>query len=603
MDLAVASLPMPSAAPDDKAIKDTANKSWLRALETTGALAARPTATLPVLIDELGVRWGDAPALLSDEETLSFADLAGRCRAYTRWALSLGLGKGDVVALLMPDRPDYLAIWLGLTRTGATAALINTNLTGPSLAHSIAIVKPTHLIAADELVEAAVLALVDMDARPQVWTRGASGPGALDPADYSQAAFAEGDLPPVTLADRALHIYTSGTTGLPKAANVSHHRLLMWAGWFAGMMGAGPQDRLYNCLPLYHSVGGVVATGAMLLKGGSVVIREKFSASQFWPDVGRWDCTVFQYIGELCRYLLAAPPHPLERSHRLRLACGNGLREAVWRPFQARFAIPRILEFYAATEGTFSLYNAEGRPGAVGRVPPFLRHRFPAAIVRLDEDGQPLRNAEGRCSKCAVDEPGEAIGRIASAGENAANRFEGYTNPTDTEKKILRDVFEAGDAWMRTGDLMRIDAQGFYSFVDRMGDTFRWKGENVATAEVADVTMAFKGVRDVAVYGVEIAGADGRAGMAAIVGDADLDLDGLHRHFAEQLPAYARPVALRLMSELDKTGTFKLQTRAMAELGFDPAKVSDPLFYDGGAGYRALDAAAFDAICAGRVRL
>src|SRR6202000_1519141 len=196
----------------------------------------------------------------------------------------------------------------------------------------------------------------------------------------------------VTINDRALLIYTSGTTGLPKAATISHRRILNWGGWLAGLTGATPEDRLYDCLPLFHSVGGIVAPCSMLNVGPSVVLTDKFSVSQFWSDIARWDCTLFQYIGELCRYLLAAPPRLMERSHNLPLCCGNGLSGEVWEAFQARFAIPRVLEFYAATEGNFSLYNVEGKPGAIGRIPPFLRHRFGVALIQRDENGEPFRN-------------------------------------------------------------------------------------------------------------------------------------------------------------------------------------------------------------------
>jgi fatty-acyl-CoA synthase len=269
---------------------------------------------------------------------------------------------------------------------------------------------------------------------------------------------------------------------------------------------------MYNCLPMYHSVGGVVATGAVLVAGGAVVIRERFSASRFWDEIARWDCTLFQYIGELCRYLAAAPPHPSETGHRLRLACGNGLRGDIWEAFQQRFNIPRILEFYAATEGSFSLYNCEGKPGAIGRLPPYLAHRFPVAIVRSDLDtGDVVRGPDGRCLRCAPDEVGEAIGRLSEAGSGTGGRFEGYTDPGATDKKILRNVFAEGDAWYRSGDLMRKDRAGYVYFADRIGDTFRWKGENISTNEVEEIVAHCPDVTDAVVYGVPIPDADGRA--------------------------------------------------------------------------------------------
>jgi fatty-acyl-CoA synthase len=392
---------------------------------------------------------------------------------------------------------------------------------------------------------------------------------------------AEGAAP--SLADRALYIYTSGTTGLPKAAVVSHSRLMQWSHWFAGLMDITPADRLYDCLPMYHSVGGVVATGATLVGGGAVIVRERFSASRFWQDVREERCTIFQYIGELCRYLVnassAAPGE--EITHGLRLACGNGLRAEVWKEFQSRFRIPDILEYYAATEGTFSLYNCEGRVGSIGRIPPFLSHRYPVALVLCDPStGTPLRDEQGRCIRCQPGEPGEAIGRIAAAGNTAGARFEGYADPEATRRKVLRDVFEPGDAWYRTGDLMSRDKEGFYYFVDRIGDTFRWKGENVSTTEVAAALGSCRGVADVAVYGVSVPGTEGRTGMAALVVSPEFDLTAFRRELAEKLPDYARPLFLRIVPTLEVTGTFKLRKQELANEGYDPARVGDPLYFD-----------------------
>ena len=410
----------------------------------------------------------------------------------------------------------------------------------------------------------------------------------------------------MTIADRALTIYTSGTTGLPKAANVSHRRLLQWSFWFAGLMNTTPDDRMYDCLPMYHSIGGVVAIGALLVRGGSVVIREKFSASEFWDDISKWDCTLFQYIGELCRYLVNAPPHLRERAHRLRLCCGNGLRADIWQDFKARFDIPRILEFYAATEGNVSLYNVEGEVGAIGRVPPFLAHRFPLALVEFDAiTGVPLRGADGHCIRCATNEPGEAIGRIKGRAGQPGGEFEGYTDAADTGRKILRDVFEPGDAWYRTGDLMRMNGSGFFYFVDRIGDTFRWKGENVATSEVAAAILAFPGIVDASVYGVGVRGTEGAAGMATLVVDGALDFAELRRHLAKRLPDYARPLFLRIKDRIEVTATFKHKTPELARQGFDPALISDPIYFDNPEqqAYVPLDQALYRRIGAGQIRL
>jgi fatty-acyl-CoA synthase len=335
-----------------------------------------------------------------------------------------------------------------------------------------------------------------------------------------------------------------------------------------------------DCLPLFHSVGGVVATGALLVRGGSVLIRDRFSVRHFWDDVFAGNCTIFQYIGELCRYLVNAPAHPNERAHRLRLCCGNGLQADIWKKFQDRFVIPRILEFYASTEGNVSLYNVEGKIGSVGRVPPFLASRFPLALVQFDPaTGRPARDAHGFCIRRGVNETGEAVGRIPSDAAQGGESFEGYTDRKDTDQKILHNVFAHGDRWFRTGDLMRMDASGFYYFVDRIGDTFRWKGENVATSEVAAAIMAFSGITEANVYGVRVPGNEGAAGMAAIVPDGWLDVAALRAHLAQRLPAYARPKFLRVAKELAKTSTFKHTKNDLQRDGFDPAATRDTIYF------------------------
>jgi fatty-acyl-CoA synthase len=581
-------------------------KAWLRALEMTAPIVRDPARTLPAMLDALAATHGDAPALISDRETLSYRALAARANRYARWALALGVAKGETVALMMPNRPEYLAAWLGITRVGGVVALINTNLTDRALAHCVDIAAPRHAIVAAESIGAWTTAMPHLARRPALWAHGteAEGFARIDRALRRQA---DGPLDaterrPVTIEDTALLIYTSGTTGLPKAAKVSHARVLTWSFWFAGLMDAQPDDRMYDCLPLYHSVGGVVATGALLVAGGAVVIAEKFSARRFWDDVTRHGCTLIQYIGELCRYLVNAPPHPRETEHRVRLACGNGLRADVWEAFERRFRIPRILEFYAATEGNLALYNVEGKPGAVGRTPAFLAHRFPAAIVQFDRArGAPRRDADGFCIRCGTDETGEAIGRIDPA--SLGGRFEGYSDAAASEEKILRDVFAPGDAWYRTGDLMRRDAQGYFYFVDRIGDTFRWKGENVATTEVADAIARCPGVRDVCVYGVAVPDHDGRAGMAALAVDEGFNLAALHRHLAASLPRYARPLFLRIRADLETTATFKHRKDELVAAGYDPAAVSDAIYVDDMQRYARIDRALFDRVQAGQVRL
>jgi len=558
-------------------------KDWLRALELTGKIAAHPGRTLAHVVDELARTQGDAAALLSHDARLDYRALAGRSNRYARWAMAENVAKGDVVCLLMPNCPEYLAIWLGITRVGGVVALLNTNPTGRALAHCIDIVKPRHVIVAASLAGAFASALPHLVGGVKTWAHGACAHAwaRIDQSveQFSAEAPVVSERRAVTIDDLALYIYTSGTTGLPKAAKVDHGRVLMWSYWFAGLMNAGPRDRMYNCLPMYHSIGGVAAVGSVLVAGGSVFVRDKFSARQFWDDVVRFDCTLFQYIGELCRYLVKASPHPLERAHPLRLACGNGLRLDVWHEFETRFRIPRILEFYAATEGNVTLFNVEGKPGAIGRAPSFLAHRLPAVLVKFDfEKGVPQRDARGLCVKCAVNETGEALGRIGSLPGDVGRRFTGYTSAAETEKKILRDVFEPGDAWFRTGDLMRRDEKGFFYFVDRIGDTFRWKGENVATSEVAAAICEFDGVLDASVTGVEIPGCDGKAGMAVLVADSAIDLAAVRRHLVERLPPYARPRFVTIRREIAVTGTFKHAKGAAPS--YDPALSPDPIYFN-----------------------
>jgi fatty-acyl-CoA synthase len=561
-------------------------KAWVRALERTAPIERHPHITLPVVIDALANRFESAPALICPQTTLTYRSLSQTASRYARWAVAEGLRAGDTLCLLMENCPDYLAIWLGLTRAGVTVALLNTHLTGTSLAHCIRIASPRGLIAgggfAQRLRELRASGLTELTC----WTHGADEPDF--PRIDSQLAahpgepVTEGELALPSLSDRALYIYTSGTTGLPKAALVSHHRLMQWSHWFAGLMDITPADRLYDCLPMYHSVGGVVATGATLVGGGAVVLRERFSASRFWQDIRAERCTIFQYIGELCRYLLNAPADPEGEpaDHGLRLACGNGLRAEVWKGFQERFRIPQILEYYAATEGTFSLYNCEGRPGSIGRIPPFLSHRYPVALVRFDlATGMPARDAQGRCVRCGPAEAGEAIGRIVDA-DSAGARFEGYADTEATRAKILRDVFAPADAWYRTGDLMTRDEQGFFYFVDRIGDTFRWKGENVSTTEVAAVLADCPGIADATVYGVTVPGTEGRACMAALVAAGELDLPALRDELSRRLPEYARPLFLRIVPALDLTGTFKLNKQRLAAEGYDPAQAADALYFN-----------------------
>ncbi|MBV8979075.1 MAG: long-chain-acyl-CoA synthetase [Alphaproteobacteria bacterium] len=563
--------------------------------------------TVNEIFEDVAARKPRNTAVLFEERVLTYEDLSQGANRYAHWALAQGLRKGDVVALFMESRPEYLMAWLGLVKLGAVVALINTNLRGAALAHCITIAEAKLAVVGSELAAAYVEAMADAGTKPAPWITG----GPVHGGEDLDAALAEASSMPVDIAvrqglvakDNAFYIYTSGTTGLPKAARFSHMRMLYMMYGFAGALDTRESDRIYDTLPLYHSTGGVCAVGMALTVGGALVIRRKFSVHAFWQDCRRYDITVFQYIGELCRYLLNAPPGPHERDHRIRAITGNGLRPEIWDAFQKRFAIPRIVEFYGATEGNVSMLNYDGKPGAVGRIPWYMRGLIKTRIVRFDvESEMPVRGADGFCIECADGETGEALGAV---DDEAGRRFEGYTHSADSEKKLLRDVFEKGDVWYRTGDLMRRDAHGYFTFVDRIGDTFRWKGENVSTGEVAGVLESVPEIAEANVYGVGVPGQDGRAGMAALVVAPGFDAQSLGAALAGKLPAYARPLFLRLRPEMEITGTFKQRKVDLVRDGFDPAHVADPLYwFDAQNGrYQSLDAARYRDIVEGRVKL
>jgi fatty-acyl-CoA synthase len=565
------------------------------------------TRTIVDIVEAQARATPGAPVIHYLDQVMSYGAFDARANAYGHWALSQGLKRGDCVALFMENRPDFLCCWLGLFKAGLCVALINTNQRGQALAHSIEIVGARHLIAGVELAAFVTEAAGFFTAPPVFWSQGGAHAGLsnLDAVLDTMPATGLGRGPRdgVVGKDRAFFIYTSGTTGLPKAANFSHMRMLFMMSGFIGALTPKPSDRIYDPLPLYHATGGVCAVGVALLSGASVILKRKFSLGEFWSDIHKYDATIFAYIGELCRWLLNAPPGPHERDHHLRVITGNGLRPEIWKRFQDRFAIPRIVEFYGATEGNVSMLNYDGTLGSVGRVPDYLQWLLPTRVVRFDvEREMPVRGPDGLCIECGPEEAGEAVGRLSM---RAGRNFEGYTKKGETEKKILRDVFARGDAWFRTGDLMRRDEHGYFYFVDRVGDTFRWKGENVATSEVAQALSSVPGIRETNIYGVHVPGHDGRAGMAALVVDGSFDIAGLGGRLESHLPAFARPLFLRLQPQIEVTGTFKQRKVDLVREGFDPSAIADPLYwYDTSAHrYEKLDASIYNAIAENRLKL
>ena len=558
-------------------------------------------------------RFPERAALSFEGRVLTYAQMDAMANRYANWARARGIKRGEVVALFTPNRLEYIPIWYGLSKVGVVAALINSQVAGAGLAHCIAISGAAHLICdADTApVFEAARSLLRRSITEWVVGGGVETGAVRADRDLDRSLKGVSALRPtretarsgLTAKDTALYIYTSGTTGLPKAARITHVRAQLYMRGFAASTGSGPDDRVFNPLPLYHSTGGLCGVGAALLNGGLLLIQRRFSASHFWRDVVAEQATLFVYIGELCRYLVNQPPSPEERQHKLKLAFGNGLRAEVWREMIDRFAIPRVLEFYGATEGNVSLLNLDGKVGAVGRIPKFLRKRFNVRMVAHDfEGGEVLRDGRGLAMPVPVGEVGEVIGRIDPQDPRA--NYTGYADRAASESKVLRDVFAAGDAWFRTGDLMRQDEEGYFYFVDRVGDTYRWKGENVSTGEVEARLTEAPGVLQANVYGVEVPGAEGRAGMAALAVGQGFDLQALDAAIARDLPPYAQPRFLRLQPEIETTGTFKFKKSDLVAQGFDPARIAEPLYVrEPGEGVRPLDAAAFADIAAGRLRL
>ncbi len=584
---------------------------WLVPLAFWGPGSKRTTADL---IERRVAQQPDAVFVRFEGREVRYRAYNEAANRVAHWGHTQNLREGDVVALLMHNRPEYLEVWTGLAKLGVTTALINTQLSGDALAHALRVSGADHLVLGAECIPS--WESLPMELTETLVAHVLSDPASPPPTQTSalrsldeELAKQPADNPPRTLregvrgGDPLFYIYTSGTTGLPKAARFSHARFA-GGGTYALLGGFDRGDTFYCPLPLYHTVGGVMCVNAVLRAGGTLALARRFSAKHFWKDVVEMNATAFQYVGELCRYLLSQPETELERAHSIRLCVGNGLRPDIWEPFRNRFRIPHIVEFYGATEANVSLVNLEDRVGSIGRPAPGMK----VALVRYDTARDELeRDDEGHLVHCKDGEVGELLGRI-SEGRTAAGRFEGYTSKEESEKRILRGAFAAGDAWFRSGDLMRRDADNHYYFADRLGDTFRWKGENVSTQEVADALDAFPPVELSAVYGVEVPGADGRAGMAAVTLHPASELDGgaLFDHLADALPSYALPAFVRVLPKLDLTTTFKIRKTALRQQGFDPAKTGgDTVLYrdDAKRSYFLLTPAIHALVAEGRVRL
>lgn len=495
--------------------------------------------------------------------------------------LALGMRKGDVVAIMMHNEPTYIWTHHGVGKLGVEPALINYNLRNKSLVHSIAVSGAKTLILGqgDDLMNAIKDIQSDLkELGVRVLIIGAKNADIPDEFRSIDTLFNEASTDPVsriyregvTYSSTMCYIFTSGTTGLPKAAVVTHAKgikgtLLMQSA------NVRQDDIFYTPLPLYHSAANLIALGSVIATGGTLVLRNKFSASNFWDDCRRHNVTVIQYIGELCRYLCAQPKSPQDGSHSVRVAFGNGLRPDVWTEFKERFKIPFVGEFYAATEGNAGFINHYNKMGSVGRSSPFMRYLYPTHFLKYDQETeQPVRDSRGLCIPAEEGEPGLLAIKI-----KRDFTFEGYKGSEDlNQKKIIENVFRHGDKYFNSGDLLTADKEFYLYFHDRIGDTFRWKGENVSTIEVSNTLSDLPWLEDANVYGVTVPGQDGRAGMAALTLSAGQSLTAdrlgeLFRRCEDLLPTYARPRFLRIVPNMTITSTFKQKKVELVKEGFD----------------------------------
>ena len=518
--------------------------------------SAKASGTAPFIawLEAHATRTPDALCVELDEERVTYAQALCRVRRAAHALVAAGLLPGDVVALIGGNSPSYLLLILAISYAGASAALPNPELRGEPLAHALRSVEPRFV-----LLEAASLdALASL--QPSAFTMLAYGPGQLD-------ALPDGS--PELLEPRAdphgvfVFIFTSGTTGLPKPCRVRHERARSAATIFGSTAFEFRKgDKLYCALPLHHSSALLIGVGAALVAGVPVALRRKFSAREFAADLARYGATATLYVGDVCRALVHLPPHPIERSLRLRVAVGNGLEPEVWPEFQRRFGVRQIREFYASTEAPAAILNLTGTVGSVGHVPFERKRGF--RLVQLDAERVELeRDAQGRARDCQPDQPGELLLRVFPNAAEPLGAFGGYAaDEAASAARLVRDVFEPGDAYFRSGDLLRRDRLGYFFFVDRLGDGFRWKGENVSALQVERVLDAQLGFPGVSVFGVSVPGYPGRAGFAEVVTEGVFEASRFAAA-ATALPGHAQPCFVRPVPSLAMTSTQKIKKSAL----------------------------------------
>ncbi|KAI6229717.1 AMP-binding enzyme [Aphelenchoides fujianensis] len=519
--------------------------------------------------------------------SFTFKELNELSNKYANYFRERGLQRGDVVALFMENSADFFALWLGLSKLGVVTAWINTNLKQEPLAHSLHTAHTYTIVTTRQLLPS-LLTTIDEGLLPKDTTEILTvGPNDHSLSDLTVEAQDTSE-PPVpkglNFESTLCYIYTSGTTGYPKAAIVKHFRYYFMTLASGSAFGIRGTDRIYITMPLYHSAAGIIGIGQTIVRGSTAIIRRSFSANEFWSDAIRTDATASQYIGEICRYLLAQPKKDEERRHRIRLMYGNGLRPEIWAEFVERFGIKKIGEFYGSTEGNSNMVNIDNHVGSCGFIPTFpgIKNLYPMRLLKVNpETNELIRDANGLCIQCEPGDTGEVVGMIKN---DAQTSFEGYLDQAETEKKVIRNVFQTGDAVFASGDILYWSKEGYLFFKDRCGDTYRWRGENVSTMEVEGVLQPVMSIQDATVYGVEVQGREGRAGMigATLVEGADMDktLAELSERLPEHLPAYAVPLFVRFCKQVERTGTFKLKKADLQKQGFDPAACNgDPLFY------------------------
>ncbi|XP_036400133.1 very long-chain acyl-CoA synthetase-like [Megalops cyprinoides] len=550
------------------------------------------------------------PFILFENESYSYLDADKRSNKVARTlSKHARVKEGDTVAVFLGNEPFFVWVWLALAKLGCTASLLNYNIRSKSLLHCFSCCGANVLIAAAELkdaIEEVLPTLREQNVSVYILSKDCDTLGIESLVDKIEEASDEPLSPDlrsnVTMKSAALYIYTSGTTGLPKAAVINHERVWL-ASCLQTLAGVTSNDVIYIYLPLYHSAGFLMGLTGAIERGITVALRRKFSASQFWEDCRKYNITVIQYIGEIMRYLCNRPKKDNDRDHKVRVALGNGIRADTWSEFLQRYGDIRICECYGATEGNVGFVNYIGKVGAIGREV-FIHKKFsPYALIKYDtEREEPVRDSRGFCVEVPKGETGLLVAKITKIAP-----FTGYArNSQQTEKKKLRDVFEKGDLYFNSGDLLKIDQEGFVYFQDRIGDTFRWKGENVATTEVADILIMVDCIEEANVYGVKVPGHEGRIGMASLKLKDCHQFDGVgtYQHLQTYLPSYARPRFIRIQDSLVVTGTYKQMKVKLAEEGFNPAVVQDPLYFlDESKGYIPMKQDLYDAISGGSIRL